>query len=231
MRFDQFIEYLTLPLKVIVFPSALIYNPLVISSEAQEATAIIKLQGAYAALIDGEYITHYPQIAPLFDILLHPNSIDALPVFATVLAILKPSTQPHPNVGFIYILPFYVNGALFKVLTLNYRFGVNQYISTQSVVVTTDPLALSCGGIEVVILSGDIVSDQVTPASDATPQSDGTATAGISTEYSRGDHIHPLNVTTTIPISDSASVSVGTTNYYARNDHSHPLNITTSIPP
>ncbi|KAA6381137.1 MAG: hypothetical protein EZS28_023336 [Streblomastix strix] len=79
--------------------------------------------------------------------------------------------------------------------------------------------------------SGDIVPDQVTPASDATPLSDGTATAGISTEYSRGDHIHPLNVTTTIPISDSASGSVGTTNYYARNDHSHPLNITTSIPP
>ncbi|KAA6382431.1 MAG: hypothetical protein EZS28_022040 [Streblomastix strix] len=79
--------------------------------------------------------------------------------------------------------------------------------------------------------SGDIVPDQVTPASDATPLSDGTATAGISTEYSRGDHVHPLNVTTTIPISDSASGSVGTTNYYARNDHSHPLNITTSISP
>ncbi|KAA6370150.1 MAG: hypothetical protein EZS28_034323 [Streblomastix strix] len=79
--------------------------------------------------------------------------------------------------------------------------------------------------------SGDIVPDQVTPASDATPLSDGTAVAGYSTEYSRGDHVHPLNVTTTIPISDSASGSVGTTNYYARNDHSHPLNITTSIPP
>ncbi|KAA6385344.1 MAG: hypothetical protein EZS28_019129 [Streblomastix strix] len=79
--------------------------------------------------------------------------------------------------------------------------------------------------------SGDIVPDQVTPASDATPLSDGTATAGISTEYSRGDHVHPLNVTTTAPISDSASGSVGTTNYYARNDHSHPLNISTTIPP
>ncbi|KAA6369208.1 MAG: hypothetical protein EZS28_035264 [Streblomastix strix] len=79
--------------------------------------------------------------------------------------------------------------------------------------------------------SGDIVPDQVTPASDATPLSDGTVAAGYSTEYSRGDHVHPLNVTTTIPISDSASGSVGTTNYYARNDHSHPLNITTTIPP
>ncbi|KAA6356757.1 MAG: hypothetical protein EZS28_047716, partial [Streblomastix strix] len=80
--------------------------------------------------------------------------------------------------------------------------------------------------------SGDIVPDQVTPASDATPLSDGTATAGISTEYSRGDHVHPLNITTTtIPISDSASGSVGTANYYARSDHSHPINITTTIPP
>ncbi|KAA6374837.1 MAG: hypothetical protein EZS28_029638 [Streblomastix strix] len=79
--------------------------------------------------------------------------------------------------------------------------------------------------------SGDIVPDQVTPASDAIPLSDGTATAGISTENSRGDHVHPLNITTTIPISDSASGSVGMTNYYARNDHSHPLNISTSIPP
>ncbi|KAA6374602.1 MAG: hypothetical protein EZS28_029871 [Streblomastix strix] len=78
---------------------------------------------------------------------------------------------------------------------------------------------------------GDTVPDQVTPASDATPLSDGTATAGISTEYSRGDHIHPLNVTTTIPVSDSASGSVGTANYYTRSDHSHPLNITTTIPP
>ncbi|KAA6379032.1 MAG: hypothetical protein EZS28_025441 [Streblomastix strix] len=79
--------------------------------------------------------------------------------------------------------------------------------------------------------SGDIVPDQVTPASVATSLTDGTATAGISTEYSRGDHVHPLSVTTTIPVSDSASGSVGTTNYYARNDHSHPLNPTTSIPP
>ncbi|KAA6367247.1 MAG: hypothetical protein EZS28_037226 [Streblomastix strix] len=79
--------------------------------------------------------------------------------------------------------------------------------------------------------SGDIVPDQVTPACYATPLSDDTATAGISTEYSRGDHVHSLNITTTIPPSDSASGSVGTTNYYARNDHSHPLNITTSIPP
>ncbi|KAA6356018.1 MAG: hypothetical protein EZS28_048455, partial [Streblomastix strix] len=55
--------------------------------------------------------------------------------------------------------------------------------------------------------SEDIVPDQVTPASDATPLSDGTATAGISTEYSRGDHVHPLNITTTIPPSDSASGS------------------------
>ncbi|KAA6381970.1 MAG: hypothetical protein EZS28_022504 [Streblomastix strix] len=79
--------------------------------------------------------------------------------------------------------------------------------------------------------SGNIVPDQVTPAIDATPLSGGTATAGISTEYSHGDHVHPLNVTTTIPPQDSASRSVGANNYYARNDHSHPLNLSTSIHP
>ncbi|KAA6388334.1 MAG: hypothetical protein EZS28_016138 [Streblomastix strix] len=78
--------------------------------------------------------------------------------------------------------------------------------------------------------SGDIVPDQVTPASDALPIVDGTAAAGISTEYSRGDHVHPLNITTTIPISDSASGSVGTTNYYTRSDHSHPINISATTP-
>ncbi|KAA6368982.1 MAG: hypothetical protein EZS28_035492, partial [Streblomastix strix] len=79
--------------------------------------------------------------------------------------------------------------------------------------------------------SGDILPDQVTPASDSTPLSDDTGTAGISTEYSRGDHVHPLNITSTKPPSDSASGSVGTTNYYARNDDSYPLNIITSISP
>ncbi|KAA6404038.1 MAG: hypothetical protein EZS28_000438 [Streblomastix strix] len=53
--------------------------------------------------------------------------------------------------------------------------------------------------------SGNIVLDQVIPASDATPLSDGSAIAGINTEDSRGDHVHPLNITTTIPPSDSAS--------------------------
>ncbi|KAA6404204.1 MAG: hypothetical protein EZS28_000266 [Streblomastix strix] len=79
--------------------------------------------------------------------------------------------------------------------------------------------------------NGDIVPDQVTPANDATSLTDGTATARISAEYSRADHVHSLNITTTILPSDSTNGSVGTTNYYARNDHSHPVNITTSIHP
>ncbi|KAA6391658.1 MAG: hypothetical protein EZS28_012816 [Streblomastix strix] len=75
-----------------------------------------------------------------------------------------------------------------------------------------------------------IVPDQMTPASDANPQADGTVTAGTSTEYSRGDHQLPLNISTTVPISDTASGSVGTSVNYARNDHSHPLNIITTLP-
>ncbi|KAA6377376.1 MAG: hypothetical protein EZS28_027097, partial [Streblomastix strix] len=75
-----------------------------------------------------------------------------------------------------------------------------------------------------------IVPDQMTPASDANPQSDGTVTAGTSAEYSRGDHIHPLNISTSVPISDTADGAVGTSVNYARSDHSHPINISSTIP-
>jgi hypothetical protein len=71
----------------------------------------------------------------------------------------------------------------------------------------------------------------MTPASDANPLSDGTVTAGTSAEYSRGDHIHPLNISTSIPISDTADGTVGTSVNYSRADHSHPINISTSIAP
>ncbi|KAA6388992.1 MAG: hypothetical protein EZS28_015479 [Streblomastix strix] len=75
-----------------------------------------------------------------------------------------------------------------------------------------------------------IVPDQMTPACDANPQADGTVTAGTSTEYSRGDHIHPLNISTSIPISDTADGSVGASVNYARSDHSHPINISATTP-
>ncbi|KAA6384336.1 MAG: hypothetical protein EZS28_020138 [Streblomastix strix] len=75
-----------------------------------------------------------------------------------------------------------------------------------------------------------IVPDQMTPASDANPLSDGTVTAGTSTEYSRGDHIHPLNISTSVPISDTADGAVGTSVNYSRSDHSHPINISSTTP-
>ncbi|KAA6382910.1 MAG: hypothetical protein EZS28_021563 [Streblomastix strix] len=43
--------------------------------------------------------------------------------------------------------------------------------------------------------SGQLVPDQVTPASDELPIINGTAAAGNSTSYSRGDHIHPQQLT------------------------------------
>ncbi|KAA6358623.1 MAG: hypothetical protein EZS28_045850, partial [Streblomastix strix] len=75
-----------------------------------------------------------------------------------------------------------------------------------------------------------IVPDQMTPASDANPLSDGTITAGTSAEYSRGDHIHPLNISTSVPISDTADGTVGTSVNYARSEHSHPINISSTTP-
>lgn len=43
--------------------------------------------------------------------------------------------------------------------------------------------------------TGSPVPDQLTPASDATPLMNGTATAGQATEYARGDHRHPTDTT------------------------------------
>ncbi|KAA6380859.1 MAG: hypothetical protein EZS28_023615 [Streblomastix strix] len=81
------------------------------------------------------------------------------------------------------------------------------------------------------IETDQIVPDQMTPASDANAQADGTVTAGTSTEYTRGDRIHPLKISTNTPNSDTFSGSVGTSVNYARSDHSHPINISTSIAP
>ncbi|KAA6359198.1 MAG: hypothetical protein EZS28_045275, partial [Streblomastix strix] len=95
-----------------------------------------------------------------------------------------------------------------------------------------------------------IAPDQMTPASDANPLSDGTITAGTSAEmrvigsrvlisdtaegvvdtsinYSRSDHSHPINISSTTPLQDSTG-SVGTANSYARSDHQHTINVETN---
>ncbi|KAA6355527.1 MAG: hypothetical protein EZS28_048946, partial [Streblomastix strix] len=93
----------TLLLKVNVFPSALIHNPLELST-AQDDTAIAKPQGLFMELLGGVNIDHYPTIAPVLDVLLHLNQMVALPVSRSDLDILKPSSQ-LVAVGLIYILP------------------------------------------------------------------------------------------------------------------------------
>ncbi|KAA6363448.1 MAG: hypothetical protein EZS28_041025 [Streblomastix strix] len=79
--------------------------------------------------------------------------------------------------------------------------------------------------------SGDIVPDQVTPASDAVPLVDsGAGVAGISTEYARGDHQHPFQISSVLPSADTATGEVGTANTYARSDHTHHVNLSNDIP-
>ncbi|KAA6391226.1 MAG: hypothetical protein EZS28_013250 [Streblomastix strix] len=79
--------------------------------------------------------------------------------------------------------------------------------------------------------SGDIVPDQVTPASDATPLVDsGTGVAGTSTEYSRGDHKHQLQVSDVLPSKDTSVGTVGQASSYARSDHQHPIQTVDTIP-
>ncbi|KAA6390306.1 MAG: hypothetical protein EZS28_014171 [Streblomastix strix] len=77
--------------------------------------------------------------------------------------------------------------------------------------------------------SGQLVPDQVTPASDANPLIDSdTGVAGISTDYSRGDHQHPLNISDEKPKIDVNLGTDGTADSYARSDHQHILNIDTT---
>ncbi|KAA6394096.1 MAG: hypothetical protein EZS28_010378 [Streblomastix strix] len=59
--------------------------------------------------------------------------------------------------------------------------------------------------------SGQLVPDQVTPASDELPLVDGIASAGISTSYSRGDHIHPQQLTYDSDITATKFIKTGGT--------------------
>ncbi|KAA6384729.1 MAG: hypothetical protein EZS28_019745 [Streblomastix strix] len=79
--------------------------------------------------------------------------------------------------------------------------------------------------------SGDIVPDQVTPASDAIPSNSiVNGSAGTSNEYARGDHQHPLQVSTVLPAKDTANGEVGEATTYARSDHTHHVNLGSDIP-
>ncbi|KAA6363666.1 MAG: hypothetical protein EZS28_040808 [Streblomastix strix] len=79
--------------------------------------------------------------------------------------------------------------------------------------------------------SGDIVPDYVTPASDAVPLVDSAVgAAGISNEYSRGDHLHPPQVSSVLHQPDTATGEVGTAAIYARSDHTHHVNLSNDVP-
>ncbi|KAA6363585.1 MAG: hypothetical protein EZS28_040888, partial [Streblomastix strix] len=79
--------------------------------------------------------------------------------------------------------------------------------------------------------SGQVVPDQVSPASDAVPLVDSaTGAAGVSNEYSRGDHQHPLQISSVLPSADTATGEAGTANTYARSDHTHHVNLSNDVP-
>ncbi|KAA6377738.1 MAG: hypothetical protein EZS28_026734, partial [Streblomastix strix] len=91
----------TLPLKVNVFPSADIYNPLFgIATSAH--LCIVKPNGFYQNPEFGEQIDHYPDIAPT-QLDEQPKYIELSPS-STGLPIFIPSSQ-EVDVGLIYILP------------------------------------------------------------------------------------------------------------------------------
>ncbi|KAA6396810.1 MAG: hypothetical protein EZS28_007662 [Streblomastix strix] len=79
--------------------------------------------------------------------------------------------------------------------------------------------------------SGDIVPDQETPANDATPLVDSTTgAAGVSNEQSRGDHQHPLQISSVLPQPDTVEREAGTPATYTRSDHTHHENLSNDTP-
>ncbi|KAA6387472.1 MAG: hypothetical protein EZS28_017000 [Streblomastix strix] len=79
--------------------------------------------------------------------------------------------------------------------------------------------------------SGDVIPDQVTPASDAIPSNSiVNGSAGTSNEYARGDHQHPLQISTVLPTKDTANGEAGVGTTYARSDHTHHVNLSNDIP-
>ncbi|KAA6401276.1 MAG: hypothetical protein EZS28_003193 [Streblomastix strix] len=79
--------------------------------------------------------------------------------------------------------------------------------------------------------SGDVVPDQVTPASDAIPSNSiVNGNAGTSNEYARGDHQHPLQVSTVLPAKDTANGEAGVATTYVRSDHTHHVNLSNDVP-
>ncbi|KAA6401153.1 MAG: hypothetical protein EZS28_003321 [Streblomastix strix] len=73
--------------------------------------------------------------------------------------------------------------------------------------------------------SGDIVPDQVTPASESTHKVDiETGIAGISNNFARVNHKHPLNVSDEKSKRDNSVEVIETSTAYSSADHQHPLN-------
>ncbi|KAA6368449.1 MAG: hypothetical protein EZS28_036024 [Streblomastix strix] len=76
-----------------------------------------------------------------------------------------------------------------------------------------------------------IVPDQVTLANDANPSNSiVNSNVGTSTEHSRGEHQHPLQVSTILPKKDTATGDEGVATAYVRSDHIHHVNLSSSVP-
>lgn len=61
-----------------------------------------------------------------------------------------------------------------------------------------------------------------------TPLADGTAVSGISTRFSRQDHVHPTLAGNATPLANGTAVA-GTSASFARQDHVHPLTTTGTL--
>ena len=111
---------------------------------------------------------------------------------------------------------------------------INDFGTKQDEIMVSGILKGNGSGVISTAVAG---TDYVTPSnlptpSSSTPNMDGTASAGSSTNYSRADHVHPTDTSraavSAIPAPSSTtpkmdgSASAGTSSNYSRADHVHP---------
>ena len=115
---------------------------------------------------------------------------------------------------------------------------INDFGTKQDEIMVSGILKGNGSGVISTAVAG---TDYVTPSnlptpSSSTPNMDGTASAGSSTNYSRADHVHPTDTSraavSAIPAPSSTtpkmdgSASAGTSSNYSRADHVHPSDTT-----
>lgn len=137
--------------------------------------------------------------------------------------------RPFDTVSFDVAYPSYMEDAPISTQVLVLRFGegnnlANHFIIDNaartmlaSAIATgssiTFPISIANGGTGATSLAGAKTALEIPSASDASPNMDGTASAGSLSTFSRGDHTHPSDTTKADVSATVSNVSYDSTNH------------------